>query len=142
MDTQLSGLCLVLAAVCLVVGTIGIANATVVAVLERTGEIGLRRAMGALPRHIAAQFLIEAAVLGAVGGLTGTSIGVVAVVITCAVVEWTAVISPLLIVTGPLIGLAVSSWPASIRRSGQPGWNLLRRFAPELDLPCPETRSP
>lgn len=108
-DAQLSGLFLVLAGVCLVVGMVGIANTTVVAVMERTGEIGLRRAMGALPWHIAAQFLIEAAMLGILGGLTGTSIGVVAVVITCAALEWTAVISPLLIIIGPLIGLAAGT---------------------------------
>jgi putative ABC transport system permease protein len=108
-DAQLSGLFLVLAVVCLVVGMVGIANTTVVAVMERTGEIGLRRAMGALPRHIAAQFLVEASVLGALGGLTGTSIGVVTVVIACSVLGWTAVISPLLVILGPLVGLAAGA---------------------------------
>ncbi|WGT47125.1 ABC transporter permease [Tessaracoccus lacteus] len=108
-DAQLSGLFLGLGAVCLVVGMIGIANTTIVAVIERTGEIGLRRAMGARPRHIAAQFLAEAAILGVLGGLIGTSLGVVTVVVVCASLTWTAVIPPLLIVLGPLIGLAAGT---------------------------------
>ena len=95
--------------VCLIVGMIGIANTTIVAVIERTGEIGLRRAMGAQPRHIAAQFLLEAAVLGGLGGLVGTSLGVVAVVAICAALTWTAVVPPLLVVAGPLVGLVAGT---------------------------------
>lgn len=108
-DAQLSGLFLGLGAVCLIVGMIGIANTTIVAVIERTGEIGLRRAMGARPRHIAAQFLAEAAILGGLGGLIGTSLGVVAVVAICAGLGWTAVVSPLLIALGPVIGLVAGT---------------------------------
>lgn len=102
---QLSGLFLGLGAVCLVVGMIGIANTTIVAVIERTGEIGLRRAMGARPRHIAWQFLFEAAILGLLGGLIGTSLGVCVIVAVCALLAWTAVVSPLLVFLGPIVGL-------------------------------------
>src|SRR5690606_14756428 len=56
---DLDQLFLLLAGICLVIGTVGIANTTLVAVLERTGEIGLRRALGARARHITAQFLTE-----------------------------------------------------------------------------------
>lgn len=108
-NSQLSGLFLGLGVVCLIVGMIGIANTTIVAVIERTGEIGLRRAMGAQPRHIAAQFLLEAAVLGGLGGLVGTSLGVVAVVGICAALTWTAVVPPLLVAAGPLVGLVAGT---------------------------------
>lgn len=68
MDGSLQSLFLLLAAVCLVIGAVGIANTTLVAVLERTGEIGLRRSLGARPVHIAGQFLSESRVLGTMGG--------------------------------------------------------------------------
>ena len=60
----------------LVVGAIGIANMMLVAVRERTREIGVRRAVGATRRDITTQFLIEAIVLSAVGGIIGVVVGV------------------------------------------------------------------
>ena len=104
---DLAGLFLVLASISLLIGAVGIANTTLVAVLERTEEIGLRRALGARPRHIAGQFLSESTALGTLGGLIGTSVGVLTVVIIAASQSWTAVINPALTLPAPLIGSVV-----------------------------------
>jgi putative ABC transport system permease protein len=73
--TAFTALYLGLGAVALLVGGLGIANVMFMAVLERRGEIGLRRALGATRGHIVAQFLAEALLLAAVGGLAGVAIG-------------------------------------------------------------------
>jgi putative ABC transport system permease protein len=72
---QFTTLLLGLGAVALLVGAIGIANIMVISVLERRGEIGLRRALGATRRHISLQFLAESAVLSALGSLAGLALG-------------------------------------------------------------------
>ena len=74
----LTSLLLGLGAVALLVGAIGIANIMVISVLERRGEIGLRRALGATRRHISGQFLAESALLAALGGVTGLAFGAIA----------------------------------------------------------------
>jgi putative ABC transport system permease protein len=71
----LSSLLASIAAVSLLVGGIGIMNIMLVSVTERTREIGIRMAIGATPAQILAQFLTEALVLSAVGGLAGIGLG-------------------------------------------------------------------
>ena len=85
---------LMLGGVSLLVGAIGIANVTLVSVMERTGEIGLRHALGATRRHVAQQFLVESTAMGLVGGILGASLGILIVVLVSAIQGWTAVVDP------------------------------------------------
>jgi putative ABC transport system permease protein len=77
------------AAVSLVVGGIGIMNIMLVSVTERTREIGIRLAVGAEPRDIMAQFLVEATVLSVLGGLIGILLGMGIAAVMPYVAGWT-----------------------------------------------------
>ena len=103
-QTDLNVMFLLLGGLSLVVGAIGIANITLVSVMERTGEIGLRRAIGATRGHIAAQFLFESALMGVIGGIIGASIGVIIVVAVSAYQVWTPVLDPVVPFLAPLVG--------------------------------------
>jgi len=123
-ENDVNSLFLVLGLVSLVVGAIGIANVTLVTVLERVGEIGLRRALGARTHHIATQFLVESTTTGVIGGIVGASAGTIIVVAVAVARDWTpvmdmwtALVSP---VAGGVIGLLAGVYPAMRAASMEP----------------------
>jgi putative ABC transport system permease protein len=117
--TITSGLTVLLAAIAgisLLVGGIGVMNIMLVAVTERTKEIGLRKAIGAKSGDILWQFLIEATILSAAGGAIGTVVGITGIFIVSAVSPLAATISPgaILLAVGVsgAIGLSFGVFPA------------------------------
>lgn len=97
----------ILPAIGLVVGAIVIMNIMLVAVAERTREIGIRKALGARRRDILSQFLVEAATLSTVGAAIGIAVGIVLAQIIAAVSPLPATVAPWSIVAGVLVGAGV-----------------------------------
>ena len=105
-----------IAAVSLLVGGIGIMNIMLVSVTERTREIGVRMAVGAKPRHILAQFLVESLTLSLVGGLLGVALGTLAARELSSRFGWTMLIRPDVTVVAvgfsALVGVIFGLYPA------------------------------
>jgi putative ABC transport system permease protein len=101
-----------------------IANSMIVSVMARTGEIGLRRALGASRLGVAMVFLGEGSLTGLLGGLAGSAMSTAAVLGVCAVNQWTAALDPRWIVLGPTVGVIVgllsSFYPALRAANVQP----------------------
>ncbi|MER5361583.1 ABC transporter permease [Streptomyces sp. NPDC002785] len=106
---SLTGLVLALAAVALLVGGVGIANTMVVGVMERRGEVGLRRALGARSGQIAVQFLIEAVLMGFIGGIGGLLVGGLTVYGYALAQGWPAAVPLYTVVAGPLVSVLVAA---------------------------------
>jgi len=100
-----TGLLLGLGAVALLVGGVGIANVMVISVIERRTEIGVRRALGALRRHIRLQFVCESALLAALGGLGGVLLGAMITIAYARSQDWIVSIS--ISSLGAGLGLAI-----------------------------------
>jgi putative ABC transport system permease protein len=100
----------------LVVGGIGIMNIMLVSVHERTREIGVRRAMGARRRTILLQFLVESAMVAALGGAVGTALGLAAAQLVALMTPLAAAVTPSAVALGlgfsAATGLLFGSWPA------------------------------
>jgi putative ABC transport system permease protein len=105
-----------IAAVSLLVGGIGIMNIMLVSVTERTREIGVRMAIGARPRDVLLQFLIEALTLSFAGGVIGVGLGVLAAQRLAASFHWPLLLNPqvMLIALGfsALVGVGFGLYPA------------------------------
>lgn len=96
-----------IASVSLFVGAIGVMNIMLVAVRERTSEIGLRLAVGATPRDILEQFLTEAALLCLIGGAIGVLIGGLTSALISLLSGWNAWPSPFAVVAAIFVSVAV-----------------------------------
>ena len=115
-QADVNAIFLALGAVALLVGGLGIANITLLSVRERIGEIGLRRALGASRANIGNQFLVESVVIGLLGGLIGSAVGVLVVLIVSVSKEWTPILDTTVVLVAPLlgglIGLVAGTYPA------------------------------
>ncbi len=105
------------AVISLVVGGIGIMNIMLVSVTERTREIGIRKAIGATPRDILMQFLIESAIISLLGGLIGIGLGVGGSFLLAKIGGWNTIVSSTAIVAAVVVsagvGIFFGIYPAS-----------------------------
>jgi putative ABC transport system permease protein len=105
-----------IAAISLLVGGIGVMNIMLVSVTERIREIGLRKALGATPRLIRRQFLVEASLLGLAGGVLGAGVGLAGAAVLPHLVSNAIAVSPAAtvgaIAVAMLIGLVFGVYPA------------------------------
>ncbi len=104
------------AAVSLLVGGIGVMNIMLVSVTERTREIGLRMAVGAQPKHILMQFLIESVVLCLVGAIVGLLVSITALFVLQQLFGWSMALSPMILLISvaatAFIGVGFGFYPA------------------------------
>ncbi|PWG66951.1 hypothetical protein DF196_01495 [Bifidobacterium callitrichidarum] len=116
-NDSLTTLGLMIGVIALAVGGMSIANMMIVTVMERRGEIGLRRALGATPGNIRLQFVAEAALLSAIGGLAGVAIGAGAAMSVAigagqpTVLDWAGL--PMAWGAAVLVGILAGLYPAS-----------------------------
>ena len=120
-SAMMSVLLMIVAAISLIVGGVGIMNIMLVSVTERTREIGLRMAVGARSHHILRQFLVEAIVLCLVGGAIGILKGRLASIIVRNIQHWPT--SPSILVIS--ISVAVSAF-VGIVFGFYPAWKASR----------------
>jgi putative ABC transport system permease protein len=106
-QSDVNALFLVLGGVALLAGAVGIANVTLLSVMERKGEIGLRRALGATRRNIGGQFLLESGVVGFLGGLLGASSGLLVTLSVSATRSWRPVLDVRLAAGAPVLGVVI-----------------------------------
>ncbi|MGZ3265143.1 MAG: ABC transporter permease, partial [Croceibacterium sp.] len=104
------------AAVSLVVGGIGIMNIMLVSVTERTREIGIRLAIGALGREVLLQFLVEAVVLASLGGILGLVLALIATWVSAPMIKVPFLFDPqiniLAFLFSAVIGVIFGFFPA------------------------------
>jgi putative ABC transport system permease protein len=108
-QSDITGLFYALAALALFIGTLAITNATLLNIIERRPEIGLRRALGAKRSHIARQITLEAAITGAFAGIAGSALATIAIVAISESKLWAPTMTPAFVLGAPLIGLCTGA---------------------------------
>ncbi len=115
--TTMTSLLSIVAVISLIVGGIGIMNIMLVSVTERTREIGIRKAIGATPRDILMQFLIESAILSLIGGLIGIGLGIGGSMLLASIGGWNTIVSSTAIIAAVVVsagvGIFFGIYPAS-----------------------------
>ena len=120
-DTTLRNILFLMGGLALLVGGVGIANVMSISVIQRSGEIGIRRALGHTKVTIAMQFVLEALFVGVLGGLAGVLAGVGVIYLVSAVLGWIATLNiPLFLVAG---GMALI---VSVIAGLYPAWKAAR----------------
>jgi putative ABC transport system permease protein len=111
------GLFLGLGSIALLIAGVGIANIMVISVLERRGEIGLRRALGARRRHVAIQFMLESTLLATIGGVLGVGLGILATAVAARLGGNPVAVPPVGLAAGLgaalLVGALAGLYPAA-----------------------------
>ena len=95
-----------IAGISLLVGGIGITNIMLATVLERTREIGIRRAVGARRAEIRSQFMIEAFTISLLGGVAGVLMGLVIAKLVAASAGWDTVVTPFSVALSTSVSMA------------------------------------
>ncbi|MEY3033776.1 MAG: hypothetical protein RLZ86_398, partial [Actinomycetota bacterium] len=115
-DRQLQLIVVSMGLLAIVVGGLGIANVMSISVIQRSAEIGIRRALGHTRRIIALQFLLEAVVVGVVGGVLGVLLGMFAIFVGVTAAGWVFVMAGWLAPAGVALAVIISvlagSYPA------------------------------
>lgn len=113
-ESDVQSLFYALSALALLIGAVAITNATLLNIIERRPEIGLRRALGATRGHITRQITLEAALTGTLAGILGTTIGLTAIIGVSIARQWTPTIQPELLLAAPAIGIITGTFAGII----------------------------
>lgn len=107
-DRQLQLIVVSMGLLAIIVGGLGIANVMSISVIQRSSEIGIRRALGHTRRIIAVQFLLEAIVVGVIGGVCGVLLGMLSIFVGASIAGWVFVMAPWLAPAGIVLAITIS----------------------------------
>lgn len=107
-DRQLQMIVISMGLLAIIVGGLGIANVMSISVIQRSAEIGIRRALGHTRNIIAIQFLFEAIVVGVIGGILGVLLGMLAIFVGASIAGWVFVMASWLAPAGIILAITIS----------------------------------